>query len=396
MDWQIARKSLVIALWVAAQLAWAQTSADEEQRLSEQARAALQSGRYADAESAYERLKQLEPNVAEIHAALGAILFQEGKFDQATSELRHAQRLKSGLPKVDSLLAMALSEQGQFQQALPGLEKGFRQTSDPELRRMCGLRLERAYVSIHNDSKAIETALELQRSYPENAEVLYYSSKIFGNEAYLAAQKLFQTSPQSTWGLLASGEAHESQGDIDWAIRAYREVLKLSPTKANIHFRIGRALLARGESKGDPKDFEDAMNEFQQELEIDSTNANAAYELAESYRKQGRADQALKYFQQAVDSYPSFEEAHVGLAVMLLQTDPTLALTHLKSAVILNPQDPVAWYRLAQAERTLGHTEEQKQALARFQQLRNVGGGSATENSNREVTPQVLDPGEQP
>lgn len=396
MDWRIARKSLVIVLWVAAQLAWAQTSADEEQRLSEQARVALQSGRYADAERAYERLKQLGPNVAEIHAALGAILFQEGKFDQATSELRHAQRLKSGLPKVDSLLAMALSEQGQFQQALPGLEKGFRQTVDPELRRMCGLRLERAYMSIRNDSKAIETALELQHSYPEDSEVLYYSSKIFGNEAYLAAQKLFQTSPRSTWGLLAWGEAYESRGDIDWAIKEYREVLNLNPTKANIHFRIGRALLARGESKGDPNDFEAAMNEFKQELEINSTNANAAYELAESYRKQGQREQALKYFQQAVDNYPSFEEAHVGLAAMLLPTDPTLALTHLKRAVILNPQDPVAWYRLAQAERTLGHMEEQKQALARFQQLRNAGAGPATEHFNREVTPQALDPGAQP
>jgi tetratricopeptide (TPR) repeat protein len=396
MDFRIAKASVSLVLLMALQLGWAQTSTDEKQRLSEQAQVALQAGRYADAEKAYERLKELEPNVPELHAALGAILFQEGKFDQAAKELQRAEVLKPGLPKVASLLAMVLSEQGHFQQALPGLEKGFRQTADTGLRRMCGLRLERTYISIQDHAKAIQTAMELQRLYPDDPEVLYYSSKIFGNEAYLAAQKLFQTAPKSSWGLLASGEARESQGDIEWAIKDYQEILKLDPTKPNIHFRIGRALLTRAESTGDPKYTENAMIEFQQELAQDSTNANAAYELAECYRKQGQTEQARKYFQQAVDSYPAFEEAHVGLAAALLQADPALALTHLQRAVVLNPNDLVAWYRLSQTQRALGHPEEQKQALAKFQQLRAGGAGLPTEMSNREVTPQALDPGEQP
>jgi tetratricopeptide (TPR) repeat protein len=207
---------------------------------------------------------------------------------------------------------------------------------------MCGLRLERAYTSLHDDTKAIETALELQRAYPDDPEVLYYSSKIFGNQAFLSAQKLFQTAPNSTWGMMAAAEAHESQGSLDQAIAEYREVLKLDPARPNVHFRIGRALLSRGANKGDAKDLEAAQTEFQQELDFNPSSANAAYELAEIYRKQGHEEQARKYFQQAVDSYPAFEEAYIGLALTQLETDPASARTLLQKAVTLDRQDPVA------------------------------------------------------
>jgi tetratricopeptide (TPR) repeat protein len=385
-----AKTALVIALCVGAQAALAQGSEDQRQQLSEQGRAALEAGRYADAEQAYEQLEKLEPGIAEIHVSLGVIYFKEGKFDQSATELRRALQLKPSLPRVESLLAMVLSEQGHLQQALPGLEKGFHQSADPEMKRMCGLRLERAYTSMHDDAKAIETALELQRAYPDDPEVLYYSSKIFGNEAFLSAQKLFQTAPNSTWGMIAAAEAHESQGSLDEAIAEYREVLKLDPARPNIHFRIGRALLARGANKGDAKDLEAAEIEFQQELELNPSSANAAYELAEIYRKQGHEEQARKYFQQAVDSHPAFEEAYVGLALTQLETDPASARILLQRAVTLDPQDPVAWYRLAQAERALGRVDEQRKALAEFAKLKNEQSSSTRAALNPEVTPQQL------
>jgi tetratricopeptide (TPR) repeat protein len=383
------KTALTIALCIAAQAALAQGSEDRQQ-LSEQGRAALEAGRYADAEQAFEQLGKLEPGIAEIHVSLGVIYFKEGKFDQSATELRRALQLKPSLPRVESLLAMVLSEQDHFQQALPGLEKGFHQSADPELKRMCGLRLERAYISMHNDAKAIETALELQRTHPNDPEVLYYSSKIFGNEAFLSAQKLFQTAPNSTWGMMAAAEAHESQGSLDEAIAEYREVLKLDPARPNIHFRIGRALLARGANKGDAKDLEAAETEFQQELELNPSSANAAYELAEIYRKQGHEEQARKYFQQAVDSHPAFEEAYVGLALTQLETDPASARILLQRAVTLDPQDPVAWYRLAQAERALGRVDEQRKALAEFAKLKNEQSSSTRAALNPEVTPQQL------
>src|SRR5205085_11999214 len=111
----------------------------------EEGQAALASGHYADAEIAYEKLRQLAPGAAEVHANLGLIYFEEKKFEQAVSALRQALKLKPSLAKTEALLAMSLSELGRFQEALPGLQRAFRASSDTETKRLAGLQLERAY-----------------------------------------------------------------------------------------------------------------------------------------------------------------------------------------------------------------------------------------------------------
>ena len=96
------------------------------QRYSEEGQKALASGRYDDAEKAYEKLRDLEPRTAEVHANLGLIYFQQRKFEQAVPTLREALKLKPSLGKSEALLAMSLSELGRYREALPGLSKALR------------------------------------------------------------------------------------------------------------------------------------------------------------------------------------------------------------------------------------------------------------------------------
>jgi len=109
---------------------------------------ALAEGRYADAEKAYTKLRELDPGVAEVYVKLGLIYFQQGKFAQAVPALRQALKLKPALPNAGVLLAMSLSEVGRYSEALPGLEKGFRRSTDPALKRLAGLQLQRAYTGL--------------------------------------------------------------------------------------------------------------------------------------------------------------------------------------------------------------------------------------------------------
>ena len=127
------------------------------QALFQQAERALAERRYAEAGQAYERLEQLQPAVAEVHARLGLIYFQQSRFADAIAPLRRALKLKPSLANVDSLLAMSLSEIGRHDEALPGLEKAFDQKStDSALRRMAGLHLQRAYTDLGRDSSAVD------------------------------------------------------------------------------------------------------------------------------------------------------------------------------------------------------------------------------------------------
>src|SRR4029077_1057106 len=217
------RMTLLMVLWLAGPSVLAQQPHPSLlHRYFQEGEEARAAGRYDEAARAYEKLKELSPATAEVHAKLGLIYFQQRDYARAGPALRQALKLKPTLPRADILLAMSLSELGRFKEALPGLQKGFRQTADAWLRRMSGLQLMRAHTGLRQDDKAVEAALELSRAYPDDAEVLYHSGRLFANFAYLQTMKLSRVAPDSVWMHQAAGEANESQGFYDPAIREYR------------------------------------------------------------------------------------------------------------------------------------------------------------------------------
>ena len=235
---------------------------------------------------------------------------------------------------------------------------------------MCGLQLMRSYTGLQRDDDAVKVALELDRLYTNDPEVLYNTGKVYGNYAFLTIRKLAQEAPHSVWRHLAAAEAFESQGSYNDAIGEYRAVLKLDPQRSGIHYRIGRTLLAQSHQTGAQANSDEALKEFEQELELDPRNGNAAYEIGEMHRKAGQFDQAQQYFERALQLYPEFEEAHLGLAaVYMAEQKPAEALPHLKAAISSNADDEVSWYRLAEVERDLGNKSEQQSALAQFRKL---------------------------
>jgi tetratricopeptide (TPR) repeat protein len=370
---------------------------DARARLFQDGARALAEQRYADAERAYETLRQLSPDVAEVHASLGLSYFQQRKFNEAVPSLRQALKLKPALPNLPVLLAMSLSELGRFDEALPGLQKGFAQSADPAIKRAAGLQLQRAYTGLQRDAQAVDVALQLTRLYPKDPEILYHASRLYANLAFVTLQNLSQAAPDSVWVHLAAGEANESQGMDDGALRDYRAVLALDPRRPGVHFRLGRVLLARSQrATADSGDEAEALKEFQQELELDPTHANAAYEIGEIHRKAGRLDTAREYFETALKSYPEFEEALVGLGrtlVALGKPEPAVAL--LQKAIAIDATSQVAYYQLAQAYRALGNATAQEKALAAFEQLKTAASrkANAADLVRREVTEQTMETG---
>jgi len=376
------------------QLASGQDSTLERQY--EAAQRALAAGNYSEAQRAFEELAQAHPQIAEVHANLGLIYFEERKFDQAVPELRRALKLKPALKNSANILAMSLSELGRYAEALPGLEKGFRST-EPEMKRMCGLQLERAYTGLQQNRKAAEIALEMGQLFPGDPEVLYHNGKILGNFAFLSMQKLSQVAPNSVWTHQASAEAYESQGSYSSAIGEYHTVLAMEPRRPGIHYQLGRTLLARSRETASAEDLNAAAKEFEQEVALDPLNANSAYELAEIHRQAGQFEEAQKDFELALKNYPDFEEAHLGLAAVLLSLQkPDLALSHLREAISLNRENEVSWYRLSKVERILGNTVEQQKAMAEFQRLHSKKTNEQESGkklfSPDEVTKQNIDP----
>jgi len=368
------------------------------ERYAAEGEKALAERRYDEAARYYEKLRDLSPQTAEVHAKLGLIYYQKRDYERAVPTLRRAMTLKPTLPKLDVLLAMCLSELGQYREALPGLRKGFRQSADAPLRRSTGMQLLRAYTGLEQDADAVDVALQLSRLHPDDPEVLYHSSRLFANFAYLQTMKLSRVAPSSVWMHQAAGEIQESRGYLDPAIREYREVLALDPRRPGIHFRLGRALLARAlraASEAEASSWrEQAMRGFEEEGRVGPTSANASYELGELHRKAGELAKAGELFEQSLKYYPDFEDALIGLArVRVAEGRPELAVPHLQKALSSNPANEVSYYQLSVAYGRMGNAAEQQQALAEFQRLR----GQKREREEialapREVTKQELDP----
>jgi tetratricopeptide (TPR) repeat protein len=377
--------------------AWPQTdNQDQAATYAQAGQTALAGGHYLEARQNFEQLAKLEPNIAEVHATLGAIYFKLREYELSVREVRIAQKLKPSLPRLDSLLGLSLSELGQFEEAQPLLEKGFKQTVDLNTRRLCGLQLLRAYTGMGRDADAVETALALNKLYPDDPEILYHTGRIFGNYAYVVMMKLHDKAPNSVWMLQAQGEANEAQKDYEAAIVSFNHVLAIDPRRPGIHYRLGRIYLNRARSTQKQEDRDDAKREFLAEVEIDPGNGNALYELAQIAADENNLDEARKQFEAVVARFPDFEQALVGLGGVYLQSQQGIqAVDPLKRATSLDANDEVAWYRLAQAERAAGHADEAQKALQTFKTLHAASSAPNKPPPTDEVTPQQLDPGAQ-
>lgn len=77
-------RSVVVVLCLAGSYLLArQPDGSVLQQYSEQGQRALAEQRYPEAERAFEKLRELDPRTAEVHANLGLVYFEEKKFPQA-------------------------------------------------------------------------------------------------------------------------------------------------------------------------------------------------------------------------------------------------------------------------------------------------------------------------
>jgi len=384
------------------------THEDAVEKYSEAGQQALAAGQYDEALTNFEQLVKLEPGIAEVHATLAVIYYKQRRYDAAVREIRTAKKLKPGLPKLDSLLGMSLAEQGHFQEALAGLEKGFQQAADAEVRRMCGLQLLRVYTGLQRDEDAVATALQMNKLFPHDPEVLYHTGRIFGNYTYVVMERLHDEAADSIWMMQAQGEAFESQKDYAASIDAFKRVLTMEPNRPGIHYRMGRVYLRRFQEGYDANDRDAAVEQFQQELAVDPVNGNAAYELAQIDYDLGNFEPAREKFEALLTQHPEFEQAQVGLAGVLLETKlAEQAIPHLKQAIALDAGDEVAWYRLARAARLTGDTAGQQQAMVEYQKLHEIKSSQRIKKTRQEanagaisesgeVTPQHIEQTSQP
>lgn len=197
----------------------------------------------------------------------------------------------------------------------------------------------------------------------------------------------------SIWTLQSHGEANESQKNYDLALADFRRELDLEHLRPGVHYRMGRVYLARFSDRQMPEDRAAAIHEFAAELEIDPANGNAGYELGVLAQEDGNLEEAQGRFEQVTSRFPAFEEALVALGECYLRmSKPDSAVSPLERATKVEPDDEVAWYKLARAQHATGHDDASAKSMAQFRKIHaGVLAGVRVPTQARDISPQKLD-----
>jgi tetratricopeptide (TPR) repeat protein len=382
-----------------------ETHGDAIQRYSDQAAQAMARRDAGAAAVALEKLARLTPTVPEVHANLGTVYYTQGRFAQAAQAFERALRLNPRLSNAPLMLGICYAELGRAKEAIPILEPAFRHPPNNEIGRTIGLKLMGAYVSLDQHTKALEVIEELLTRYPNDPELLYRASHLYGDRALQTMVRLVQVAPESSWKRMAFAEALEAEKRYDLAIIEYKKVLGADPGFLGAHYRLGRALMLNAVDSKEAR--EEALKEFQLALAQDPRNAGAEYELGEIYRRRGQPEEAAGHFSRAVEIDPRFEDARIGLARALIQLKrPKEALSQLRAALELNPRNEVSHFLLARAYSSIGDTANYQKEMGLYQKyhLRPYAEKAAEGDqipsalTNSEATKQTLDrePSSQP
>jgi len=339
----------------------------EIQGEAQQGLEALKRGDFPAAEQHLAAALKGDPTMTEVRANLGLAYYADHKYRQAVSEFQEALRGDPALETAKSFLPLSLAAVGDCREAMPGLEREFASNSDPKLRRVLGLSLERCSLAAGKEAEADQIAQKLLAAYPDDPDVLFAAGQLYGrlsSETYL---KLMKVAPNSarTYQVMASVAA--SDGNWKGAIDAYRHALKLEPTLQGAHLQIAVLMLTHSQ---EPDAWRQAQTELNEELKVDPTSAQAEYEMGEVYRKHAQLEPAVAAFRRALALDPAAVPARLGLAKALRQLErPREALEALEPARDSAPDDPAVHFLLAQIYRDLGRTAEAQQEEAKFKQL---------------------------
>lgn len=295
---------------------------------------------YDEAEAHYRRALQIDAGAAQAYVGLGRLYADRGALKQAVAALRQAVALDSTLAEPHYLLGNIHLRQQRLAAAVPLYERAIALSP----------RYLQAYFNLaglHARQTDYGPAIAVLRrglaAHPEAVELMLQLARIH------FAQAQYEDALAQLAGVVqaqpARAEAHELTAQI-WMARedaaaaraALQQGLEYAPNSTALLGRLGILLLQENLDA-------EAIPLLQRALEADPDRAEVYYHLGQALLRRGehgRGRQLLDYFR-------------------ALQQEHQTLLAH-KTAVVLNPNDADAYYKLGAVYARIGRYEAARQA----------------------------------
>jgi len=347
----------------------AQNDTRREIRLHfERAQTALKASQLETAADEFRQILRLDPKSAAAHANLGMIAYRQANYAQAVQSFGVALKLNPSLWDAQAFLGLSHARLGRGLEARPYLEQSFPHIQNQGFRIEVGLDLISIAQETNTLERAVEVLRDLQRTSPNDPEVLYVSYRVYSDLAARALETLALAAPESARLHQILAQAALTQDDVEGAIAEYRKVLQIDPHVPGVHCELGRAII---QASQDETARQEAQREFETELAANPRDANSEYLLGQVYSLRSNLPIAAEHYSRALQFRPDFVDAHLALGKILSSTGRSdQAFVHFKEAARLDPSNEIAHYRLAQAYRKAGQIEDADREQAVFQKLR--------------------------
>ena len=291
----------------------------------------------------------------------GIAAFKQGRYSLALAKLKGTKD-----PAGSAFLALAQAATGDCKTALLGMS-GL-QLQDPAIERLIGLAQVKCYGIIGDNAHAFALSDQLQKQYPNDADVLYAAAKLHMKAFNDATFAMFQQTPASYRVHELSAEIFETQNRYAEAIPEYRKAIELNPNAPDLHFRLGRAILLQSH---DVRALDEAATEFQSELKLSPEDSACEFQLGQIASVKNNYAEAKTHFERALALSPNFIQAQISLAKVYLQEkNYGDAIRLLTQATQAQPANESAHYSLLTAYRNAGqmdNAKEEKVVLDRLQ-----------------------------
>ncbi|MGI6403363.1 MAG: tetratricopeptide repeat protein [Oscillospiraceae bacterium] len=139
-------------------------------------------------------------------------------------------------------------------------------------------------------------------------------------------------------------QAHAAMGillmeqDHHAALQHFNRAIALAPQNPSYYYWKGKLLEKSSTSK------QDILTCYHQAVQLDPADVELRVVLARLLEEMGREASAVEHYRAAVNLRPGREEAHRGLARLLVDSDPASALYHINKAISQNPNRADHYY----------------------------------------------------
>lgn len=373
-DWSTVGVLMIALVVSGAMIGQAQDNSAEIQIYLQRARNAITTQNLEGASHEYAEILKLDPRNVEAYTGLGVTLYGMGKPKEAVAALQSALQLDASQITAQVFLALSNAALGHCEEAIPILNKYFVESTEPRLRRLEGLNLVTCYENRSDLDHARDTAQAMNRSYPDDPEVLFHLAEVYSSLLNTTVNELLNKHPESYRFHQIAGETLEAENNYQQAIKEYRKALEINPKSLSLHYRIGKLILLTAggtETVGATEADAQALVEFQKELVINPADEASDYQIGEIFLRGQRYEESKQQFLRALELSPDFAEAHVGLAkIELGDHQPKMALKELERAIQLQPKNPSAHYTLMLVYRDLGDRQQATREMEVFRGLK--------------------------